>query len=261
MAENLAAMGDATVRLIELDGTPVIHKQDVSIVELCFYKYAARSLSRQGVGLPFVYELNMATHDLFLEYIPHAVTQDELRDNIAFIEMLNVVHTHPLTPNYPLRQHHWSDKASEITGRQLNLSTKARADLHKIKTASDLLFCPDGLLSGDSNAGNWARRADGDIVLFDWERFGWGSPAIDLAPLIKGMGTPTDYYALAEHYCRINKRYAVKELSRVIAIAKAWIVTEVMMLLCTRKKPALPLYTEWYRKHLPCWLSQISQLI
>lgn len=261
MAENLARMGNATVRRINLGGTPVIHKQNVSIVELYFYKYVAQSLSHKGLGLPLVYELNTTTRSVSLEYIPYSITQNELRDNIVFLQMLSVVHAHPLASSSCLHQHHWSDNASDITNRHLNLCSEARSVLRKIKTASDILFCSEGVISGDSNAGNWGRRANGDIVLFDWERFGQGSPAIDLAPLIKGMGTHADYYAIAERYCRINRQYKARALSREIAICKAWVVTEVMMLLFVRKKPALSLYTQWYKKNFPCWLSQISKFI
>lgn len=261
MAENVAQMGNATVRRITLHGRPAIHKQDVTRVELCFYKYAAPELSSQGLAVPLVFELDMAARDLALEYIPYAITQYELRDNIAFIQMLTALHTSPLTYRYPLHHHSWYEKAQDITCQQLNLSAAARSALQRIKAASDALFYPAGMISGDSNAGNWARRAGGDIVLFDWKRFGMGSPAIDLAPLIKGMGTAADYYALAECYCRINRRYRVEALSRAIAISKAWIVTQVMKLLYIRQKAALSLYTEWYKNNLPDWLSQVSRLI
>lgn len=140
MADNLARMESATVRLINLNGTPVIHKQNASLVELSFYKYVAPGLSDKGLGLPHALELNIASRDLFLEYIPFPVTQNQLRDNVAFIKMLAVVHTYPLTPPSPLHQHGWSDKASEITQQQLNLSAEARSALQKIKSASDTFF-------------------------------------------------------------------------------------------------------------------------
>jgi thiamine kinase-like enzyme len=98
------------------------------------------------------------------------------------------------------------------------------------------LFGYQSLISGDSNAGNWGRRANGEVVLFDWERFGTGSPAIDLAPLIKGMGTKQTFIDLAERYCQLSGQQNFKALAREIAIAKAWIVTEVITLLNERKK-------------------------
>lgn len=261
MAENLARMGNATVSLITLNGAPAIHKQNVTVVELSFYKDIAPALCDRGVRVPQVLQLNTATRDLFLEYIPYPVTQNELLADSAFIQMLSAVHTHPLTSPSSLYHHHWSDIACDITCEQINLSAAARSALQKIKSASDILFCSDSLVSGDSNAGNWGRTARKDIVLFDWERFGYGSAAIDLAPLIKGLGTPADYCTLAERYCRINRRYRVKDLCRAIAICKAWIATEVMMLLYLRQKSALTRYTAWYKKYLPDALAHISKAI
>ncbi len=48
-------------------------------------------------------------------------------------------------------------------------------------------------ISGDPNPRNWGLRADGTPVLFDWELFGPGTPATDLAIIVPGLGTLTDY--------------------------------------------------------------------
>ncbi len=124
-----------------------------------------------------------------------------------------------------------------------------------------MLFEKPCLISGDSNAGNWGRRENGERVLFDWERFGRASPAIDLAPLIKGMGTPQAFVQMAGRYRRFSSQYPVDELARDIAIAKAWIVTEVVTLLHERQKASLPLYLNWYRENLPDWLDKTVRLV
>ena len=98
-------------------------------------------------------------------------------------------------------------------------------------------------------------------MLFDWERFSTGSPAIDLAPLIKGMGTTHAFQALAGRYCRIADHATPRELGREIAIAKAWIVTEVVTLLAERQKTDLQRYLAWYRQHLPDWLDSTVTLL
>lgn len=88
-----------------------------------------------------------------------------------------------------------------------------------------------------------------------------GSPAIDLAPLVKGMGTKQIFIDLAERYCRISGYYDVNDLARKIAIAKAWIVTEVVTLLNERQKVTFPHYLNWYRKNLPGWLDTIVKML
>jgi len=45
------------------------------------------------------------------------------------------------------------------------------------------------------------------------------------------------------------------------AIAKAWIVTEVIVLLKERQKAAFPLYLNWYREHLPDWLDDVVKML
>ncbi|MDI7660456.1 hypothetical protein QLZ26_10110 [Cronobacter universalis] len=87
------------------------------------------------------------------------------------------------------------------------------------------------------------------------------SPAIDLAPLIKGMGTRRAFVELAERYNRFASRYNVNELARDIALAKAWIVTEVVILLHARQKAALPRYLNWYRENLPDWLTGTINMV
>ena len=92
-------------------------------------------------------------------------------------------------PTFEVKRHQWSldDTTSALSSLQLPQVTQD--SLKYIQSQSDALFNHDTLISGDSNEGNWGRRDNGQIVLFDWERFGFGSPAIDLAPLVSQMGT------------------------------------------------------------------------
>ncbi|WP_390909508.1 phosphotransferase family protein [Pantoea ananatis] len=66
----------------------------------------------------------------------------------------------------------------------------------------------------NTNAGNWGKRENGELVLFDWERFGPGSPATDLAPLVKGMGREEDYRAIARRYCQLNSGFNADVLAQ-----------------------------------------------
>ncbi len=91
------------------------------------------------------------------------------------------------------------------------------------------------MISGDSNAGNWGQRENGELVLFDWERFSTGHVAIDLAPLIEGMGTFDDYLKVAGRYIKCAEKGETTELALDIGLAKAWIVVEVVNILVSRK--------------------------
>lgn len=97
---------------------------------------------------------------------------------------------------------------------------------------------------------------NGEWVLFDWERFGTGSPAIDLAPLIKGMGSRQSILQLAERYSVHYLHMPARQLATEITLAKAWIVSEVVSLLYDRNKTDFELYLNWYRETLPGWLDE-----
>lgn len=174
---------------------------------------------------------------------------------------LNCLHRYTASPQWLYHNHAWSEYALEYSLRLLALPDKNARQLRRFRQCSDVLFGYQSLISGDSNAGNWGRRANGAVVLFDWERFGRGSPAIDLAPLIKGMGTKQAFIDLAERYCQLSGQQNFKALAREIAIAKAWIVTEVITLLYERKKSIFPLYLNWYKEHLPDWLDTTEKML
>nr|WP_286088676.1 phosphotransferase [Enterobacter chuandaensis] len=86
----------------------------------------------------------------------------------------------------------------------LDLPLRAERQMRCFQQAGSVLFHQECLISGDTNAGNWGRRKNGDAILFDWERFGTGSPAIDLASLVKGMGSRQGITQLAERYDSIS---------------------------------------------------------
>lgn len=67
------------------------------------------------------------------------------------------------------------------------------------------------------------------------------------------------FMALSERYCKLSSHKNIIDLAREIAIAKAWIVTEVITLLQKRKKAAFPIYLNWYREHLPDWLDNVKK--
>ncbi|EMK6962173.1 choline kinase, partial [Vibrio cholerae] len=117
------------------------------------------------------------------------------------------------------------------------------------------------LISGDTNDGNWGIRQNGELVLFDWERFGYGSPAIDLAPLVQGLGSMDEYASIIERYTQHNSSFAADELTKHLVIAKCWIVIEVINILISRNKPEAAIYIDWYQKNLPAWLGAVENAL
>ncbi|AHJ73658.1 phosphotransferase [Kosakonia sacchari] len=259
--QDLSKMGAANVALfVDEQGQRVIEKYPVSDIEYAFYHHAAQRLNAAKIASPKLLFADPARRLLRLEYIPHPVSQDTVAGDET-LAMLARLHRFSPDASWRYHTHTWSVYALEKSLALLALPEQASQQLRRFQQSSEVLFRQVGLLSGDSNAGNWGRRDNGELVLFDWERFSMGSPAIDLAPLIKGMGTTNAFQALAERYCRIADHAAPRELGREIAIAKAWIVTEVVTLLAARQKTDLPRYLEWYRENLPGWLASTVTLL
>lgn len=258
---DLSRMGAAAVVLNTRDSHHhYIEKCPVGDVEYHFYHDAAAALNQAGIATPALLSADATRRALRLEYIPHPVDQAAVASDDA-LAMLARLHRYPAHSAWRYHTHAWSEAALEKSLSLLALPANSAQQLRRFQQQSDALFDYPSLVSGDSNAGNWGRRENGDVVLFDWERFGKGSPAIDLAPLIKGMGTKQAMLSLAERYGQIARHPNPPALAREIAIAKAWIVTEVIVLLDERQKAEFPLYRDWYRAHLPDGLATLITML
>lgn len=75
------------------------------------------------------------------------------------------------------------------------------------------------------------------------------------------MGTLQAFNTLADRYSLIACYPGVRDLAKEIAIAKAWIVTEVVLLLHARQKSDFQAYLSWYREHLPGWLARTVNIL
>jgi Ser/Thr protein kinase RdoA (MazF antagonist) len=95
--------------------------------------------------------------------------------------------------------------------------------------AAQPLFAPRCPLSGDPNPANWGLRDDGSLVLFDWERFCRGAPAIDLAITVPGLGDMTAFRQVAVGYS-VGQAPSdeAEQMAREIALAKVWSVVEFL---------------------------------
>lgn len=260
-ARDLSKMGTANVALASDNfGHQVVEKFPVGEVEFAFYQHAATELNQAEIATPKLLSVDDDLRKLRMEYIPHQVEQAYVTSDDA-LAMLGRLHRYPVNSEWLYHTHLWSELALEKFLILLALPEKSAQQPRHFQQCSDVLFGYQSLVSGDSNAGNWGRRDNGDLVLFDWERFGKGSPAIDLVPLVKGMGTKQAFIDLAERYCRLYFFNNHNWLAREIAISKAWIVTEVVVLLDERQKAALPLYLKWYKGHLPGWLDSVVRML
>lgn len=191
---ELAKMGSASVNIQLLDGTPCIRKSGASSVERHFYQRAAPHL--RGVNTPAL--LRVEGETLFLEQIPHPVTLAQLHHNKQTFVQLASLHNANYQPDFAVKVHGWSLADTDEALSVLCLPESASTTIRHIQQLGRELFEESYLIPGDSNEGNWGTRDNGELVLFDWERFGYGSPAIDLAPLVPRMGSLVEYEAIIE---------------------------------------------------------------
>lgn len=257
VTQDLAKMGAARVSMETFDGDFCILKQNASEVEIQFYEHAAQIL--EGVNTPQL--LKRCKRDLYIEYIPNTPTLSQLQIHNSTFEQLSFLHQSTYRPSFAVKIHEWKNQATDLALHTLNLPITTQSSIKAVQTLSSELFEYPGLISGDTNDGNWGTRNNGDLVLFDWERFGLGSPAIDLAPLVRGLGTLDDYHTIVERYSHSNPNAPASLLLKHLFIAKMWIVVEVINILIRRHNPEAGTYIEWYQTHLPKWLTSMEKLL
>lgn len=249
-------MGTAGVSLVHYEGRQCIRKCHASDVEVAFYEEVAPQLTLLGVGIPELIACDNGI--LFLEFVPSPISLKQLIQTPETFKQLSVIHQFTLPQSVPLKVHSWSVQATDKALSNLSLPNYCHQILQSMRSQGQVLFKSSTLISGDSNDGNWGRRHNGELVLFDWERFGYGHPVIDLAPLVKGMGTQAEYEATAARYLYQNPNFELEDLARKLMLAKAWIAVEVVNILVETQNPMRQKYLDWYNATLPDWLEQMA---
>lgn len=261
MSDNLAKMGAARVRRTSYHGVECIEKSQASNVEFQFYLQVAPVFRPAGIAVPELLASDAATRTLTLEYIPYPITQAGLLQYPDVLSTIARIHQFPVNESGIFKPHNWLRDKTERALELLKLPDESAAIFRETEKLSACLFSPNTLISGDTNAGNWGVRERGGVALYDWERFSTGSPAIDLAPLIKGMGNIADFLHIAKRYQEVSPSCHSPVLAQEIAICKLWVVTEVIDILCRNNKAELNKYLDWYRCNLPVWLQALRHFL
>jgi hypothetical protein len=126
---------------------------------------------------------------------------------------------------------------------------------------AQLLFRPIHPISADPNPANWGLRADGSAVLFDWERFTFGSPAIDVAIITTGLPSREKLHHSATKYLEVNPNtleQSLADFAEEVKIAKVWVTLEFIYDFATRPDTGIPESTmAWLRAEMPGWLESL----
>lgn len=235
--------------------------------ELRFYQEIAPHLRAQGVAIPRLEWADAASDPawLALEHIPAPLPHERWRADPDALALLGRLHRAALPPAVgPLFAPAWTDAMTDAALSLLSAAHAARAQplLDALRAQSQALFEPLCWISGDPNPLNWGLRADGTVVLYDWERFGRGTAALDLAITVPGLGDWPLYERVASEYLRAlgNERAdapAKAALARQIAQAKVWNVVEFLSMVAAGDV-AQPSGPPALAQRIPAWLDALG---
>lgn len=224
-------------------GFSCIVKQMTRPQEYYFYKKCAPYLQEFTKHIPVLYGSFQQENSywIVIEDVPYSLPRERWYADDQVIEALFRLHTTAWEKSLPFDDVYipkWDNELTETvlglysgeTGSQLQpLFFKAQAEAQQ-------LFEPHCWISADTNPTNWGVREDSTVVLFDWERISLGSPAIDLAITMPGLGT-VDYstesqisrrYLAAWSKHSFDFPYSEQRLAQMIKLAKLWSVIEFL---------------------------------
>jgi aminoglycoside phosphotransferase (APT) family kinase protein len=118
-------------------------------------------------------------------------------------------------------------------------------------------------ISGDPNPRNWGLRNGTEPVLFDWELFGPGVPATDLAIIVPGLGDRATFARVAAAYHaswdgQDPLPWDTTELARQIAVAKVATVVQLLDSHITGCAEVSPELLRWLAGSVPGWIEQMA---
>ena len=237
----LGGMSFSHVYRLRFAHESVVIKFDPRPTEVAFYQRVAPRVQSVGVETPRCELLSLPSgRTLLLEDVPkpRAPFGTQLPDE-RMLHALVRLHAASRTWRFKLPPAavvrwdaalttdalcHFSPAVAPALGRSLMAMQERSAHL-------DRGWC---WISGDPNPLNWGERADGSLVLFDWELFRRGLPATDLAIIVGGLGDANAFADLAERYRAAWPAetkalpWDVRALARDIALAKVRTVVDVL---------------------------------
>jgi aminoglycoside phosphotransferase (APT) family kinase protein len=269
--ERLAGMSLSGVWRVRFTTTSAIVKSSPSAHEAAFYEGVAPTLRAAGVPIPDLYlSLHEAErHWLVIEDIPTPLPvadpagwkPDERI--VAILARLHATTRAQLPDLAALERHHWSPEATAaaLSFLRPNDATTLAPILERLQRERDANSDPWCWISGDPNPRNWGLRDDGTPVLFDWELFGPGTPATDLAIIVPGIGTTTDYANVAAAYLTAVEAapgWDIEQLSRQIAVAKVATVVQLLHGHVAGTAQVDSDLLNWLRAGVPAWIRTIA---
>jgi hypothetical protein len=225
-AEKLSGgLSGCAVYRVQLEDRNVVVKANVTPREAAFYRDFAPILKAHVIRTP---KLEMIAHAgdetwLVIEHIPAPLPDQRWLADPQVLETLRKLREFKFdhAPKFAF-QPTWTQAMNSHVLQFLPKHLEEK--LEAFRTLAQPLFEPRNLISGDPNPMNWGVLENGDPVLFDWDRFGLGTPALDLAITVPRLGSKENYEKVAAIY----RGKPDAQLAREIALAKVWTIVDIL---------------------------------
>lgn len=258
--ETLSGLSGREVVRLRGPGGSAVLKSRPHPRETHFYGDLAPVLD-PGVNAPRAYHVDPDW--LLLEDVPQPLSRDRWLADSAVMRSLAALHrsrrslerlVDPFLPT-------WDARLTDAAVARLSTDDRGAAarSLERLRREADRWLTGDALVSADPNPRNWGERADGTPVLFDWERVGRATPAVDVAITVPGLPTRDQLELASEAYLCVQHRdqihWSGEEFTRGLAVVKTW--TCVELLADHRELPELVELQRWLVADLPAWVDAI----
>jgi aminoglycoside phosphotransferase (APT) family kinase protein len=253
--EPLGGMSGAAVWRIRGPRGDAVVKRSGTAFEGEFFKQMAAELRQRGV--PVVRDFatvpdGQATW-LILEWVPEPLPRNRFLADPELLGALRRLHEISMTALPRLNGGYAPSWPAEMNDAALSVlpdGDELAVMLDELRSSVLPLFAPQCPISGDPNPVNRGPRTDGSLVLFDWERFTFGNPALDLAITVPGIGDPDAFRLVSERYGAPD----AESLAREIALAKVWSVVEFLAGCAAAPSERTAGAVTWLRGEAPDWL-------
>ncbi|MGG0240134.1 phosphotransferase family protein [Bacillus rhizoplanae] len=231
--------GTSCVRLL-FEKTSVIVKNTVYRREYDVYNHVTSFFYSKKIHIPNTYYTynEEKSYWFVIEDIPLSFSKTRWKGDTEQIKYLFTLHSNTWNQNLNINEPFIFQWSKSLDNKALKLlPVDLKTVIEDLRIASKDIFSQLCCISGDPNPTNWGMRNNNQLVLFDWERIGYGFPAIDLAIIIPGLGT-TDK-SLETHIANtylnfwkatsISFPYSTSELIQQITVAKIWSVLDFIV--------------------------------
>jgi aminoglycoside phosphotransferase (APT) family kinase protein len=268
--ERLGGMSVAAVYRVRFAGGSVVVKVSAARQESLFYERVAPRLRPMGIPIPALEWSAEAEgrHWLVLEDIPaplpvaHGEAWAPDPRMVAVLARLHVQDLDVPASLFVREEWRWTDA---MTDGALSFFPRAQsrelaAPLRALQDEAQHLSEEQCWIAGDPNPSNWGVRRDGSLTLFDWELFRRGTPPVDLAIIVAGLGDVERYEQVAACYidCRHDlngaARWPPQRLARDIALAKVWSVAALLSRLDQGESRVPDTLRAYLAEHIPPWI-------